>query len=84
MQDLNIESNIRRIITTAWNDVASYPKLSDVYRVTGLCERTLYRYAKRYELPSRKRLIRNLKETEYVKRLNERHKLKSIQQSTTL
>ena len=75
MQDLNIESNIRRIITMVWNDVASYPKLSDVYRVTGLCERTLYRYAKRYDLPPRKRLIRNLKETQYVKRLTERHKL---------
>ena len=75
MQDLNIESNIRHIITMVWNDVATYPKLSDVYRVTGLCERTLYRYAKRYDLPPRKRLIRNLKETQYVKKLTERHKL---------
>lgn len=61
-QDLNIERNIRRIIELVWYDTDKYPRMVDIYKATGLCERTIYRYAQRYGLPARKTIIRrNLK-----------------------
>ena len=65
-QDLNIERNIRRIIELVWYDTDKYPRMVDLYRVTGLCERTVYRYAHRYHLPTRKAIRRNNLKSTFV------------------
>lgn len=56
MEELNLERMTRNVIEKCWNDIQKYPKMEDIYRVTGLSERTVYRYAKRYNLPPRKTL----------------------------
>lgn len=61
-EDLNIERTIRRILELVWYDTNKYPRMADLYKATGMCERTVYRYAHRYGFPARKTIIReNLK-----------------------
>lgn len=64
-EDLNIERNIRRIVEKLWYDVEKYPKVKDIYAVTGLSERTLYRYVNQYQFPRRKKIIRDSLKPQY-------------------
>jgi AraC-like DNA-binding protein len=54
-EDLNLERMKLRIIRKCWFDISRFPTMDDVSRVTGLSQRTLHRYAKDNDLPSRTR-----------------------------
>lgn len=54
-EDLNIERMKLRVISKCWFDIGRFPTLKDVAKVTGLSERTLHRFGRDNNLPSRTR-----------------------------
>ena len=52
-EDLNIERMKLRVISKCWFDIGRFPTLKDVAKVTGLSERTLHRFGRDHNLPSR-------------------------------
>lgn len=66
-EDLNIERMKLRVISKCWFDINRFPTLKDVAKATGLSERTLHRFGRDNDLPSRtKGNIRNYILKQYV------------------
>lgn len=56
-EDLNIESNKRKIFVKAWYDRNTYPNLNTLSKKLGIGLRTITSMAKSYNLPHRDKLI---------------------------
>ena len=67
-ENLNIYDMKLRIVKRCWYDINAFPTMRDICKATGLTERTLHRFAKDNDLPTRTRAkMRELIISEYIK-----------------
>jgi|LakMenEpi12Jul11_1017349.scaffolds.fasta_scaffold01849_3 hypothetical protein len=52
-EDLNIENNIVKILEKCWYDKERYGHVGDIALVTGLSERQVFRFARKYNFAKR-------------------------------
>ena len=60
-EDLNIYSNICKILEYCWYEIDKFPTLPDISRAMGYCERHITALARANNLPHRAELIQELK-----------------------